>query len=108
MEKVSPATTRFPFESTARSPAISAVPFPPSSAEKSSSAEAVLCDVSSSLANATMGISTRPSKLNPALWLSSRRYVVSQARALALSGKSCAAAVPLVVAPVKYTLLPTT
>jgi hypothetical protein len=70
-------------------PAISAMPVPPSRVEKISSLVAVACDVSSLLANATMGTSTKPpAKLKPALWLSSSRYGVLQASALALSGKS--------------------
>jgi len=109
VEYVSPATTISPNESSAIPPPISAVPVPPNNAEKMSSFTAVACDVSSSLANAVTGTSTRPPpKLNPLLWLSSRRNSVLQAKAFALSGKSCPALVPLVVAPVKYTLLPIT
>jgi hypothetical protein len=85
------------------------MPVPPSRVEKISSFAATPCDVSSLLANATMGIWTKPPpKLKPALWLSSRRYGVLQASALALSGKSCPAAVPLVVAPERNTSLPIT
>jgi len=88
---------------------MSAMPVPPSSAEKSSSFAATACDVSSLLANAVSGILTRPPpKLNPALWLSSRRNLVLHASALALSGKSCPALVPLVVAPEMNTSLPIT
>jgi hypothetical protein len=85
------------------------MPVPPSSVEKSSSFVATACDVSSLLANATIGILTRPPpKLKPALWLSSRRYGVVHANAFALSGKSCPALVPLVVAPERNTSLPIT
>ena len=49
-------------------PVISAMPVPPSSVEKSNSFAATPCDVSSLLANPTIGILTSPPpKLNPAL-----------------------------------------